>query len=527
MKYAVMRTCLVLMIVLLLAVSSDFLDLAGALSRAKVAESPAQATGAERGSPPDTPTHGPPVAGMGIMVGEVTPSTALVQVRLTADTKLVKGDVAGRAGIVEFELTDDGVGRQQNRLLMSQRVPAEAERDFIARARFTGLVPGTRYRCTTRIGADSASLETGPVASFRTLPGPQREQDVRFVVVTGMNYAKFHGDDRIDRKIHLLHNNTELPPPYSGPDKHLGYPGLASILSLKPDFFIGTGDNVYYDTPKKPRAETLKQMRQKWHEQFVQPRYRKLFAAVPTYWEIDDHDYRIDDGDNSGDYQPSPALGRRVMLEQLPLAAAGDSQATTYRTHRVSRDLQIWLVENRMYRSPNAMPDGPQKSIWGARQKAWLMRTLQDSDATYKLLISPTPMVGPDDLRKSDNHTNIKGFRHERDAFFAWLRDTGLHQKNFYLICGDRHWQYHALHPSGIEEFSCGALVDANSRLGRKPGDPKSTDPQALIKQLYSQNPRSGGFLQVQVSPAGEGRKSRMTLRFHDEHGKILHKLVK
>jgi alkaline phosphatase/alkaline phosphatase D len=136
-------------------------------------------------------------------------------------------------------------------------------------------------------------------------------------------------------------------------------------------------------------------------------------------------------------------------------------------------------------------------------------------------------MVGPDDLRKSDNHTNIKGFRHERDAFFAWLRESGVLRKNFYIVCGDRHWQYHAVHPSGVEEFSCGALVDANSRLGRKPGDPKSTDPQGLIKQRYSQNPRSGGFLQVQVTPGNANQQAQMTLRFHDEHGKVLHKLVK
>ena len=62
-----------------------------------------------------------------------------------------------------------------------------------------------------------------------------------------MNYGKFHGDDRIDKKVHLLHNNTKLPEPYSGPDKHLGYPALVSILKVKPDFFVGTGDNVYYD----------------------------------------------------------------------------------------------------------------------------------------------------------------------------------------------------------------------------------------------------------------------------------------
>ena len=79
----------------------------------------------------------------------------------------------------------------------------------------------------------------------------------------------------------------------------------------------------------------------------------------------------------------------------------------------------------------------------------------------------------------------------------------------------------------GIEEFSCGALVDANSRLGRKPGDPKSTDPKGLIKQPYTQKVRSGGFLLVRVSPAGKNRPAKLTFDFHDERGKLLHRQVK
>ncbi len=341
-----------------------------------------------------------------------------------------------------------------------------------------------------------------------------------------MNYAKFHGSDQIDRARHLEHNNAELPGPYSGPDKQLGYPALAAILEREPHFFVGTGDNVYYDTPREGRAETLEEMRQKWHEQFVQPRYRELFAATPTFWMIDDHDYRVDDCDNTGDYAPAPELGQRVMLEQLPYARMNEPQPLTYRTHRISRDLQIWLPEGRLYRSPNATPDGPEKTIWGAEQKAWLKSTLGESDATYKLLISPTPMVGPDDLRKKDNHTNIGGFRAERDEFFDWLRETGIDEKGFYVICGDRHWQYHSIHPTGIEEFSSGALVDANSRLGRKPGDPKSTDPEALIEQPYYQDPRSGGFLEVEVARVPDSGP-RLELTWRDEHGEVLHRAWK
>jgi len=98
-----------------------------------------------------------------------------------------------------------------------------------------------------------------------------------------------------------------------------------------------------------------------------------------------------------------------------------------------------------------------------------------------------------------------------------------MDHRHFYILCGDRHWQYHALHPTGIEEFSCGALVDANSRLGRKPGDPKSTDPKGLIRQIYTQKERSGGFLEIKVTPATEDRPSTLKFLFRDELGTILY----
>ncbi len=69
--------------------------------------------------------------------------------------------------------------------------------------------------------------------------------------------------------------------------------------------------------------------------------------------------------------------------------------------------------------------------------------------------------------------------------------------------------------------------MDANSRLGRKPGDPQSTDPQGLIKQPYYQNPRSGGFLHITVAPAAESQPSTLTFKFCDEHGDLLYKHTK
>ena len=170
------------------------------------------------------------------------------------------------------------------------------------------------------------------------------------------------------------------------------------------------------------------------------------------------------------------------------------------------------------------MPDGQDKTIWGKEQKEWLKRTLLESNATFKLMISPTPMVGPDEVRKSDNHANQKGFRTEGEEFFKWLGENDFLNKGFYLICGDRHWQYHSIDPTGLEEFSTGALIDANSRVGRPPGDPGSNDPNALIMQFYTYDEPTGGFLHITVRP---GTPATAAFRFFDEQGELLYEDVK
>ena len=80
---------------------------------------------------------------------------------------------------------------------------------------------------------------------------------------------------------------------------------------------------------------------------------------------------------------------------------------------------------------------------------------------------------------------------------------------------------------SGIEEFSSGALIDANSRPGRKPGDPESTDPDAKITHLYNQDPPSGGFLHIRSKPSTADSPASLEFTHHDEHGEILYTNVK
>ncbi|MEL6923510.1 MAG: alkaline phosphatase D family protein [Bacteroidota bacterium] len=475
-----------------------------------------------------------PIAlGQGMMAGEASDASVILQARLTRFDTLDQGYLPGQNGWLKFLYQEAG---SPITIRSTAWLAAFPERDHIIKQKIRALKSNQVYEYQALYGVDTIQYRRSEVHQFKTHPGAANTVAVRFAVVTGMNYYKFH------------FGNYDPEKRYKGEDRKLGYPALESMRRLAPDYFIGTGDNVYFDHPAPRGFERARQagiepaqgwfegtwvtdeagMRRKYHVQFVQPRFKQLFQQTATYWEKDDHDYRLNDADPYSDFPITHEMGIKNFREQLPVTDPTDNNALTYRTFRVSKDLQIWLVEGRDYRNANEMPDGPNKSLWGATQKTWLQNTLLASDATFKILISPTPMVGPDDAYKKDNHVNQKGFRHEGDAFFNWLEENDFLEKNFYIVCGDRHWQYHARHPSGFEEFSTGALVDNNARAGRLAGDPQSTDPDGLIQQLYIQGTpesASGGFLIFRTERKEDVPQAIFS--FYNEQGQLLYEAVK
>lgn len=462
----------------------------------------------------------------GEMAGEVTQHSVILQTRLTRDGKVRWGDVKGANGVGAFALSTQP---DMSRAVRTDWLTADPEADYILKCKITDLEPGTRYYYALLSGTSATATQAGPRGTFQTLATEDTAQNTRFAVVTCMNQFAYQ---------------------ISLGSRKEGFPALAVIRQLSPDFVVFTGDNVYYDTPYGNRAKTLKSMRAKWHRQFSTERFRDLFLSTPTYWEKDDHDYRYNDADPYDLLDPSHELGVSVFREQVPVVDPTQPDAVTYRTHRINQLVQIWLLEGRDHRDPNTQLPGPNKTMWGETQKAWLKQTLQESHAPFKVIVSPTPLVGPDDTRvgtqggifaplfggkapgqdddfKRDNHTNVLGFRQEGEAFFDWLRDQGFKQGQIFIVCGDRHWQYHSIHPYGFDELSCGALLDANSRKGRVPGDPESTDPDGLIAQPYLQAKPAGGFLRVTVRPERGETPAAITFDFLSRQGEVRYSVTR
>lgn len=450
------------------------------------------------------------------MAGEVTQTSVILQARLAAGSH-EPGDtvLAGVEAWGYFEVAADSSFRAPVR---SAWLHATAQNDYHLKALVRGLEPGRRYYYRPHAGGDTAAVAPGPVAHFKTLPPLESTTPVSFVMLSCMHYERFHGLAAPQAP------GGAWAEPAVGEDRRLGYPAFEALLRLDPDFVISNGDNVYYDHPETNQATRPDQLRARWHRQLAMPRMRSAVERLPFYFLKDDHDYRYDDADTTWTGRlPAHGLGLATFREQVPVVDPGDPQARTYRTHRVNRSLQLWFLEGRDYRSPNAMPDGPEKTLWGEAQKAWLKRSLLESDAAFKIIVSPTPLVGPDDARKRDNHTNPDGFRHEGRSFVAWLEENDLVSPQVFVVNGDRHWQYHSVHPSGLEEFGSGAFVSQNARRGREPGDPNSTDPEGLIHQPYSQQVPNGGMLHVRVDPPAPAHGASILFSFYDQQGDLLY----
>ena len=185
-----------------------------------------------------------------------------------------------------------------------------------------------------------------------------------------------------------------------------------------------------------------------------------------------------------------------------------DHDGPCYRTVRWGRDLQVWFSEGRDYRSKNKSPDGPEKTIWGAEQKAWFKRTVKESDATWKVLVSPTPLVGPDRKGKHDNHANER-FQHEGDELRNWIKENV--PDNFFVITGDRHWQYHSVHPTtGVHEFSAGSASDEHAA-----GSP------GLNPAYHKFHRVKGGYLSVTLK--WEAGKSQIHFEHRDVNGTVVY----
>lgn len=382
------------------------------------------------------------------------------------------GAVEGAFGQVKMKIFN------KNEVVLIDWKNVSPYKDYTIMEVVSGLKPNTTYQVLLEGRKDKNSTITEIQGTFKTAPSPETIVPIGFTSST----CQYFWD-------------------YDHPIR--GFKAYDSMLELNPAFHCQTGDYIYYDKPG-PMSYNIALARHKWHAINAWPSLIDFYSKVPSYLQKDDHDILRDDASpNSepfGELTFNDAL--KIWHEQVPL------NKKPFRSMRWGKDLEIWLVEGREFRSDNKAIDSDEKSIFGKTQKAWLKSSIESSNATFKILMSPTPVVGPDRSKgKNDNHSNA-AYKTEGN----WLREFLSTQKNTFVVNGDRHWQYVSKDlKTGLLEFSQGPTSDVHAQ-GWNPKDYRPEHQFLRVK---------GGFLYVYVYR--EHKTPMIKFIHYDVEGRIVH----
>lgn len=434
----------------------------------------------------------------GFKIGEVTDSSAIILTRLCKTAQPVAiyhqqkettfrppldfdnnmpvhemdGAVEGASGQVKISWSTEDT------IISTDWTYVSAYKDFTIKRKLERLSPNTTYSILIQGRKAEGSPVTKVERTFTTAPS-------------------------IDEIVPVLFTSSTCQYFWSYDDSLRGFKIYDSMLKLNPLFHCQTGDYVYYDKPG-PMVHNVELARHKWHAMNAWPSLREFYTKIPAYLQKDDHDLLKDDTTpfSSPLGNLSYEDGLLIWREQVPIIEK------PYRTFRWGKDLQIWIAEVREFRSDNKTPDSANKTIWGKEQIDWFKKTIQASDASFKILVSPTPIVGPDRAKgKFDNHSNAS-FKTEGE----WLRKY-LAEQNVFVINGDRHWQYVSVDPqTGLREFSQGPVSDVHAQGW------KATDVRPEHKFLRVK----GGFLAVKVYR--ENGAAMIEFIHYDVDGNIVNK---
>lgn len=356
---------------------------------------------------------------------------------------------------LEVVVADDDSGE----VVAAVGVEPVAASGYTAVAAVEGLAPGRRYRY------------------WLELPGGERVGDYLFSTAP----------DPGDAAGFTFLFGADIDPRFSSPI-------FDTLAAAEGDFFLCLGDAPYADNA--PGARTLEEYRARHADFRGHPAVQALHRARAWVAIYDDHELRNDwDAHFRAVEAARIDAGLRAWDEWFPLRERG----RRYRSLRWGSLAEIFVLDCRLHRSANADPDGPDKTMLGAEQRAWLLESLAASAAPFKLVATSVPL---DYGQPADSW---QAFARERDELLAEIAARRIATVVF--LTADQHWMAAHHLPGGFKELQVGPI--ARDLLTAPPRRPEEVAREHVFN-----------FGEVRVTG---GDAPALTLRARDELGRELY----
>jgi alkaline phosphatase D len=340
---------------------------------------------------------------LGVAAGEVSTSSALLWAHATS------------SGPTTLQVATDPAFR---RLAASKSVDATRSHDNTVQAKVSGLKPNTAYRYRWLQGS-----RRSPVGTFRTAPSPTSNATIRFAWSGDTDAQRARGQSK------PFYNNLEV---------------YKRMQAERNAFNVNFGDTIYSDTEVgsrdangrfTPAAPTALTVPAKWakYRQNLLPNQIGLRGSGAVYNHWDDHEF-INDFTRAENGAGIYKAGVAAFRDYMPVTYSTGSGI--YRTYRWGRNLELFFLDERSFRSakasanhqcddssgnPDLGPTAPQASrnvfaviypplsqppkagcvdkikdpsrtMLGSRQYAAFTAALKRSTATFKVIMNEVPI---------------------------------------------------------------------------------------------------------------------------------------
>jgi phosphodiesterase/alkaline phosphatase D-like protein len=262
---------------------------------------------------------------LGVAAGDVASDSAVLWGR------------ADQTGTVRLEVATD---QAFTRVVRNVRVEASPENDLTVQRRVGDLRPGTRYWYRFTSGATASDVGT-----FVTAPQPNDDATIRFA------WTGDYDAERAPGETEPFWNDFGV---------------FTSMEAEGNNFNIGLGDTIYSDSEVPgvhPVALTVAQKWAKYALNLGEEPLAGLRGAAGFYSHWDDHEFindfsRFESVFTSGTIDGEVLYGRGVKAFTDYAPVDYSNRDGLYRTVRWGRNLELFFLDERSFRSAKASRDG-------------------------------------------------------------------------------------------------------------------------------------------------------------------------
>lgn len=418
----------------------------------------------------------------------------LIQPAFTQQTSVRSGPMVGYGEMTETMLWVQTTGPatvhyrywiegEKRSAQLSKKVTTREDSDFIAKVILTNLKPGTRYEYELMLNG-------------KVVPRPYR---LTFVTQTYWQWRTDPPSFTVAFGSCAYVNDTSADRP--GEPYGNSYTIFRSIVAKNPDLMLWLGDNWYY---REVDCFAESKMRARIMRDRSLAEMQPLFGSTHNYAIWDDHDFGENDADRT---YPLRRESLNIFKDYWPNQTFGTLETPGVFFRFVWGDVEFFMMDDRFHRSPDHMPAGPDKTMFGKDQLQWLKESLVSSTATFKVIVNGNQIL------EQSNVETLRNYPDEFDELMGWLRGRKINGVLF--LSGDRHLaDLSVLRDSSfypLYDFTSSPLT-AGLASDRKPGENPLGVPGTFVNDA-----RNFGLLRFE----GKANERRLTMELYDSDGRL------